>query len=204
MEPHRTYSVWGEIPMDFKVESAGIDMTCPLNYQACYSLAPLPGTGEISDTLTEELIAQELNSSLALAYFAVYPCGMTGVPEETPAQDVEEIAREDLMKTLRAYNAYPEELTLASQWLDDNNAALFEEAEAQDAFPARNSAGDAFYGAQRETPAAVRWVCACGQKNEADFCPTCGRKKSSYKKWICSCGAENEAPFCPRCGRRFN
>lgn len=68
--------------------------------------------------------------------------------------------------------------------------------------PEKPAGGGLFFQTAKPATNGIRWVCACGSVNDANFCPECGAKKS-FRKWICACGNENDSPFCPECGRKF-
>lgn len=46
------------------------------------------------------------------------------------------------------------------------------------------------------------WICACGQQNTGNFCPSCGAKRPEMKKFCPSCGKEVNSTqnFCDNCG----
>lgn len=46
-----------------------------------------------------------------------------------------------------------------------------------------------------------RWQCDCGESNESNFCPVCGKARPVEESWVCSeCGATSYWNFCGQCG----
>ena len=58
--------------------------------------------------------------------------------------------------------------------------------------------------AEVSTTKGGTWVCSCGKESNGNFCPSCGKPKST-KAFCPNCGNETsaEANFCPSCGNKL-
>lgn len=201
MELHKLYTFEGTVPMRYTEEASGLDRTYTLHFEASCALSAATAS------LTEEALKNAIVLSLQPAYMLAYSDGMTAETlQAAPTEALRARALDSLQAALHMLGGEWEQFTVNRHWLGKEDAAEIDaaakqpdpEQKAWDMVKAQVLAARAKTGVT-----GILWICQCGQFNDNNFCPECGRDKNSFLKWSCPCGSLNDNRFCPECGRKF-
>ena len=94
----------------------------------------------------------------------------------------------------------------AAAFIGMNMASAAGKINAQDLY--KLGAAEASNVEQSSKQSDTTWICSCGSKNTANFCPVCGTKKPEIQKsaFCSNCGFKIEnlvAKYCPNCGQQL-
>lgn len=187
VECYKTYEIKNNVLTRIVEKDMDMDIDVTLFYEAKISLKPAPAAEEtpvISDLLAEEEFQKIVSDTILMAYMGKYMDGLdlsifeSGTPEEDLLAEI----KTRIDNRLSVFHGMAaDSFIIEKYWISESDKEMLKALKQMTELRDPKKAA-AFL--QQQTQAVIekgQWICPCGNINNSNFCPKCGRPKASGK-----------------------